>query len=77
MDKKQPTSDKLADELARRTSEFGILQRVSSEINATLELDKIYDVVLYTMDELFGFHHAIVLLLDDSGETLTVVASRG
>jgi signal transduction histidine kinase len=77
MDKKQPTSDKLADELARRTSEFGILQRVSSEINATLELDRIYDVVLYTMDELFGFHHAIVLLVDDSGETLTVVASRG
>ena len=54
-----------------------VLRQVSSQINATLDLDEIFDVVLYTMDELFGFHHALILLLGDDGETLKVAASRG
>ena len=29
------------------------------------------------MDELFEFHHAVILLLEPDGETLRVVASRG
>ena len=29
------------------------------------------------MDELFEFHHAIILLVEPGGETLRVVASRG
>jgi DNA-binding NtrC family response regulator len=64
-------------DLARKTTELQVLQRVSSDINATLELDEIYDVALRTMGELFEFHHANILLLDADGETLTVVASRG
>jgi adenylate cyclase len=54
-----------------------VLRDVSTQINATLDLDRIYDVVLRTMDELFGFHHACVLLLDEDGENLSVAASRG
>jgi signal transduction histidine kinase len=50
---------------------------VTSEINASLELDSILETVLRAMDELFGFHHGLILLLDDSGDGLTVVASRG
>jgi signal transduction histidine kinase len=50
---------------------------VTSEINASLELDSILETVLRAMDELFGFHHGLILLLDDSGDSLTVVASRG
>ena len=57
--------------------EFQVLQRVSSDINSTLDLDEIYDVALRTMGELFEFHHAIILLLEPDGETLRVVASRG
>ncbi len=64
-------------DLARKTTELQVLQRVSSEINTTLELDEIYDAALRTMGELFEFHHANILLLDAEGETLTVVASRG
>ena len=64
-------------ELARKTAEFEILQRVSADINATLDLDEIYDIALRTMDELFEFHHAIILLLEPDGKTLSVVASRG
>src|SRR5688572_19707354 len=69
--------DDPAAELARKTAEFQVLQRVSSEINATLDLDEIYDIALRTMDDLFEFHHATILLLEPGGETLMVVASRG
>lgn len=71
------SSEELAAELAQKSAEVRILRQVSSEINATLELDEIYEVVLRTMDELFGFRHSLILLLDDSGDALRVVASRG
>jgi signal transduction histidine kinase len=69
--------DKLAKELAQKKAEVDILRQISLEINSTLILEEIFDIVLRTMDELFGFHHAIILLPDTSGDTLTVVASRG
>src|SRR4030095_9705101 len=64
-------------ELARKTAEVRILQRVSADINSTLDLDEICDVALRTMDELFEFHHAIILILEPDNTTLRVVASRG
>jgi len=64
-------------ELARKAEEVRILQRVSADINSTLDLDEICDVALRTMDELFEFHHAIILILEPDGTTLRVVASRG
>ena len=69
--------DDPAAELARKTAELQVVQRVSSEINTTLDLEEIYDIALRTMDELFEFHHANILLLEPGGETLMVVASRG
>lgn len=56
---------------------FQILQRVSSAVTATLDLDEICEIALRTMDEFFEFHHAIVLLVEPGGTTLRVVASRG
>ncbi|HZL85199.1 MAG TPA: protein kinase [Candidatus Krumholzibacteria bacterium] len=70
-------SEDLAAQLARKATEFETLQRVSWEINATLDLEEIYDLTLETMATLFAFHHATILLLEDDQETLTVVASRG
>jgi DNA-binding NtrC family response regulator len=67
----------LAAVLARQTAELQILQRVAAEINATLDLEEIYDIALRTMDDLFEFHHAIILLLEPGSATLRVVASRG
>ena len=64
-------------DIERKAAEFEILQRVSSAINSTLELDDICDIALRTMDELFEFHHAIILLVEPDGERLRVVASRG
>jgi DNA-binding NtrC family response regulator/putative methionine-R-sulfoxide reductase with GAF domain len=66
-----------ATELTRKTAEVRILQRVSANINSTLDLDEICDVALRTMDELFEFHHANILLLESDNKTLKVIASRG
>ena len=74
---KPPQAHEVPSELARKTAEFQILQRVSADINSTLDLDEICDVALRTMDELFEFHHANILLLEPDGQTLKVVASRG
>ena len=67
----------LEERLAAKSREVRVLQQVSSEINSTLNLEEIFGIVLRTMDELFGFHHSMILLLDASSETLSVAASRG
>ena len=67
---------RMAADVARKTAEFQVLQRVSAELNSTLELDEIYEAALRTMAELFEFHHANILVLEP-GDTLRVVASRG
>ena len=64
-------------QLARRAAEFQLLQRVSSDINSTLDLEEIYDAALRAVEELFEFHHAIILLIEPDAQTLAVVASRG
>jgi transcriptional regulator with GAF, ATPase, and Fis domain len=64
-------------ELTHKAAEFQILRRVSTDINSTLDLEEIYDIALRTMDELFEFHHANILLVEPDGGSLRVVASRG
>ena len=66
-----------AAEVARQAAELQILQRVAGEVNATLDLEEVYEIALATMGELFEAHHAIILLLEPDGQTLRVVASRG
>jgi DNA-binding NtrC family response regulator len=70
-------SNREVTDLARKTAEVQILQRVSADINSTLVLDEICDAALRTMDELFEFHHASVLILEPDHRTLKVIASRG
>ena len=65
-----PTLDRFVVE--RVMSNLRILQRVSADINSTLDLDEICDVALRTMDELFEFHHANILLLEPDNNTLKV-----
>ena len=71
------TPEDPAAEVARQAAELQILQRVAGEVNATLDLEEVYDIALGTMGELFEAHHAIILLLEPDGQTLRVVASRG
>jgi DNA-binding NtrC family response regulator len=59
------------------TPELRILERVSSSIASTLDLHDLYRICLEMLDELFGFRHTLLLLLDETGDALTVVAARG
>ena len=73
----QKIIDELSEQLARKTQEVRIIQEISSEITSTLDLDKILNVILRSMDNVLGFKHAMILLLDEYGEKLKVAASRG
>ena len=64
-------------ELERRDREVAILKRVALELGGTLELGPLLDTILASMDEAFGFSHAMVLLHDAERGVLSVAASRG
>jgi two-component system, NtrC family, response regulator AtoC len=57
--------------------EVAFLHKISTEINSTLDLDEICAIVQRTMADLFGFRHSLILLLDEDGKALSVIASRG
>lgn len=71
------TKSQLARELEQKAAEVRVLRTISAEITATFDLEALFATVLRTMDELFGFDHCLILLVDDSGEWLEVVSSRG
>ena len=68
---------RLREALARKTGEVEILRQVSTRINTTLNLEQIQEIVLHTMHDLFGFSHALIMLLDESEGMLRVTAGRG
>jgi signal transduction histidine kinase len=70
------STEDLTERLAQKSAEVNVLRRIALDINSTLDLNQIYDVVLNTMDEFFGFRHSIILLLEDT-DWLRVVASHG
>ncbi len=76
-----PDHDRLIDELkaeiARKDGEIKIIQRISSEINSTLDLDKILEIILNSLDAILAFKHCMILLADPAGEMLRLSASRG
>jgi len=73
----QQIIDRLNRELARKSNEVRIIQQISSEITSTLDLDRILETILSAMDRILGFQHAMILLKDQSADTLKVVAGRG
>jgi class 3 adenylate cyclase/putative methionine-R-sulfoxide reductase with GAF domain len=69
--------DQLNHELARKNNEVQIIQQISSEITSTLDLDRILETILNAMDRVLGFHHAMILLKDQSADKLKVAAGHG
>jgi adenylate cyclase len=74
----QEIIDDLNTKLARKSEEVKIIQQISTEIVATLELDKILDTILASMDSVLDFEHCMILLTAQADETkLVLTASRG
>ena len=53
------------------------LRRLGERIAACQALDELLDLTLAGLQELFGIHHSMLLMLDESGGRLYTVASRG
>jgi adenylate cyclase len=53
------------------------LQVISARIGAALTLEQMLDSTLEALDELFGFHHAMVLVQDADQPRLVMLSSRG
>ena len=71
------TLQDLTAKLARKNEEIRIIQQISAEVIATLELDEILDVSLKTMAAALEFKHCMILLASPSGEALQLAVSRG
>ena len=67
----------LKKQLTRRNTEIEIIEKVASQINKTLNLDKIASAMLENMDSFFGFKHTMILLLDETEQSLKVLATHG
>jgi hypothetical protein len=73
--------DRLAPEAARTPidsmTQLRTLRRISDCLRSTQDIETLLDSVLANLDEILGFEHSMILLLDESGERLYTVASRG
>ncbi|WCL47782.1 adenylate/guanylate cyclase domain-containing protein [Leptospira sp. GIMC2001] len=73
----QEKIDVLNGELKRKNLEFSVIQILSNEIITSLDLDRIFQVAMQSLDEYFGFSHSLILLNDSEKSILTVSASHG
>jgi hypothetical protein len=53
------------------------IQLISQRVCCARTLDELLSTVLETLDDALGFAHGMVLMLDETGQRLFVVASRG
>lgn len=73
----QRVIDDLNARVQRRDREVRIIQQISSEINATLDLDQMLGLILDSLDRVLGFKYCMILLADERLAQLSVAAMRG
>ena len=59
----------LESQLDRSKKEIEIIQKISNEVNATLDLRRIAETMLRLMFEIFSFEHSMILLLEEDNDT--------
>jgi class 3 adenylate cyclase len=77
IEESRQTIDRLSRELARKSDQVRIIQQISSEITASLDLDEVLGIVLRAMDRVLGFAHSMILLKDLGEDVLRAAATRG
>lgn len=55
----------------------GALARLTTRLGRCPDLDTVLSTTVAGLDDLFGYVHSLVLLLDESGERLYTIASHG
>ncbi len=73
----QKVIDELNAKLQKKTTEIKIIQALSGEMNATLNLERVFDLILTATNDVLGFRHSMILLKDAHADVLNVVATRG
>jgi hypothetical protein len=53
------------------------LAALTARLGRSADLDELLTVSLEALDELFGFDHSMLLMLDETGTSLYTIASRG
>lgn len=56
---------------------LGALAQLTERLGACTDLDQLLTVALDSLGDLFGFDHALLLLLDETGSSLFTIASAG
>ena len=77
MDSYQEMLGKLESENVKKTQDLKIIQKIAVEVSSSHNLDQILQIVLDILDQMLGFKHSMILLLDETDNILSVVASHG
>ena len=77
MDSYQEMLGRLESENVKKTQDLKIIQKIAVEVSSSHNLDQILQIVLDILDQMLGFKHSMILLLDETDNTLSVVASHG
>ncbi|NCN11637.1 MAG: GAF domain-containing protein [Leptospira sp.] len=73
----QENIDLLNSKLKRKNLEFSVIQILSNEIITSLDLDRIFQIAMESLDKYFGFSHSLILLKNSGSDFLKVYASHG
>jgi len=68
---------RLNQDLEKKTNDVHIIQQLSGDITSTLDLERIFAIILDAMERTLGFEYIMVLLHNPAEDVLRVAASRG